>query len=383
MIVTLSEPLLQRLSATDGRILRDRILCGFCVKANKRSRTFIVATSVNGQQLRMTLGKWPFISVDEARTLAVKVLRDCRAGVMPSRQIKRKLPTLRVAIQTYCHDKRLKPQSYKIYESILRVHFGDWIDRPVSALSDSAFAENCHKFAQTCGAARVEVGRGIVGALMKYLNAVHGLSLVSPFGNLAAAGLLPERSKPRARRLQDADLPAWRAAVDKLPDKQRDFLLLLIFTGLRRNECSGLRVRTVDLTGGVITIPDTKNGKTHTLPITPAMKEILLRRCDGLEPDDEIFSGVCPDHLWNMAMRVGSPRFMLHDLRKVLATVGERVAVGDTALRRILNHTAPKSDVLHKHYVSLNVSDIAGPLGIIQESLIKMMSAANSASFHL
>jgi len=299
---------------------------------------------------------------------------------MPSKRIKPKLPTLRVAIQTYCDDKRLKPKSRKHYESILRVHFGDWMDMPVSSLADSAFADDCLKFAKRCGNARVEVGRGLVGALMKYLNAVHGLTLVNPFINFAAAGLLPERAKPRERRLQDEDLPAWRAAVDKLPEKQRDFLLLSIFTGLRRNECADLTVGKIDLVGGVVTIPDTKNGKTHTLPITPVMREILERRCAGLGADDVIFKGVCADHLWNMAMRVGSPRFMLHDLRKVLATVGERVGVGDTALRRILNHTAPKSDVLHKHYVSLSVLDVAEPLRLIQEALIEMMDICSEKS---
>lgn len=379
-IVTLTEALLQRLSATDGRILRDKILCGFCLKANKRSRTFLVATSVQGQQLRMTLGRWPLVSVDDARMLAIQVLRDCRSGQRPTRQIQAVFPTLRVAIQSYCEAKRLKQTTRFRYESILRTHFGDWMDRPVSALGEGAFTDNCHHFGKSSGGALVEVGRGVIGSLIKYLNAVHGLSLVTPFGKLAAAGLLPERSKPRVRRLQEAELPVWRVAVDKLPDKQRDFLLLVLFTGLRRSECAGLKCNTVNLIDGIITIPETKNGKVHTLPITDYMREILVRRCDGLGKDDSLFSGVSIDHLWNMAMRAGAPRFMLHDLRKILATAGERLRVGDATLRRILNHTAPKSDVLHKHYVSLNVSDVAEPLRLIQVSLIQMMGAIDSAS---
>ncbi len=50
-----------------------------------------------------------------------------------------------------------------------------------------------------------------------------------------------------------------------------------------------------------------------------------------------------------MAMRLGSPRFMLHDLREMPATVGEKLGFGDAVLRRILNRTAPKTDVLHQH----------------------------------
>ena len=192
---------------------------------------------------------------------------------------------------------------------------------------------------------------------------------------MAAAGLLPDRAQPRARRLKESDLPAWRLAVDKLPEKQRDFLLMALFTGLRRNECADIKCREVDFLEGIITIPETKNGKAHTLPITSIMREILVRRCNGLEQDEKLFSGVSAEHLWEMAMRYGAPRFMLHDLRKLLATVGERLAVGDTILRRILNHTAPKTDTLHKHYVSLDATDIAMSLEQIQVYLIGMMSA--------
>lgn len=193
------------------------------------------------------------------------------------------------------------------------------------------------------------MGRGVVAALIKYLNAVHGLSLETPFAKLAAAGLMPDRTQPRARVLQEVDLPAWKLAVDKLGEKQRDFLYLALYTGLRRNECRELQRKQIDLAKGVLSIPDTKNGKPHSLPITPLMREILDRRCNGLDDQDELFAGVSAEHLSNMAMRAGSPRFMLHGLRKLVATVGERIGLS--------------SAVLHRHYVGLGVADVAEGLG--------------------
>lgn len=123
---------------------------------------------------------------------------------------------------------------------------------------------------------------------------------------------------------------------------------------------TGLRRAQIDLTKGVLSIPDTKNGKPHSLPITPLMREILERRCKGLKDEDELFAGVSAEHLSNMAMRAGSPRFMLHDLRKLVATVGEKLGLSSAVLRRILNHTAPKTDVLHRHYVGLLLSQVLG-----------------------
>lgn len=378
-IVLISESMLLRSTVADGRILRDRVLSGFCIRMNARKRTFKVATSVAGEQFRMVLGHWPLMSVDEARAAAMVVLRQCRAGERPSKNVKAALPTLKAALVSYCKAKGIKDSSQKRYDSIFRTHFADWLDRNVGDLGQSAFAEHCHDFAQSKGSAIVEVARGIIGALVKYINAVHGLALESPFTKLAAIGLLPEKTKPRARVLQESELPAWKAAVDKLPQRQQDFLYLTLYTGLRRNEARELTRQQIDLTGGILGIPMTKNGKPHALPITPMMREILERQCLGLEPENELFARVSAEHIHSMAMRLGAPRFMLHDLRKLVATIGERLKVGDTVLRRILNHTAPKGDVLHRHYVGFAVGDVAGAMVLIQEELGRQMVLAKDA----
>jgi integrase len=379
MILTFTEALLQRLTATDRRILRDKLVCGFCLQMNKRSKTFLVATSVQGKQLRMMLGRWPLLSVEEARGMAISALKECRAGRPPATVKPRKLPTLMELLPEYCGAKKLKPASLKRYNSIIRTHFAPWKDQPVSMLTGAAFSQYCQQFAQNTGAALVEVGRGVIGALIRYVNAVYGLTLESPFNKLAAAGLMPERSKPRARVLREDQLPAWRVAVDLIGEKQRDYLLLLLYTGLRRDEGINLTVGAVDFVGGVIAIPDTKNCKPHSLPITPLMDEILRRRCNGLGDADRLFKGVSKEHVFAMAIRQGAPKFMLHDLRKLVATTGERLKLTDSTLRRILNHTAPKSDVLHSTYVSLNATDVLPALVMIQTELSNMMKKQSAS----
>jgi integrase len=343
------------------------------VRAGSRNRTFLIATSCNGQQVRMSLGRWPLLSVEEARSRAADILRGCRAGVVPVVGQARQLPTLEGAIEAYATAKAIKPGSLKRYQSILRTHFGDWWLKSVATLAEPLFAQRCHDFAQSKGAALVEVGRGLIGALLKYLNAVHGLKVENPFHRLADAGLLPDRPKPRARKLQEADMPGWRAAVDALPHLQHDYLMTLVLTGLRRNEGTGITPEHVDWNRMVVVFPDTKNGRPHTLPITSRMEPILRRRCEGAEPSKSIFAGVSAEHVAEMAVRQGAPEFMLHDLRKLVATTGERLQIGDALLRRILNHVAKKSDTLYRHYVSLSEDDIREPLERIQAALDGLM----------
>jgi integrase len=221
------------------------------------------------------------------------------------------LPTLAESLVTYCEAKKLKAASLRRYQSIVRTHFATWYEARVDQLGTPDFSAHCLKFAQNTGKALVDVGRGVFGALFKYLNATFGLSLESPFSKFAAAGLMPKRAEPRARLLTEEALPAWKRAVDQLPEKQRDYLMMAAMTALRRNECSGIRPSHINLGQLALSIPETKTGKAHTLPITPIMLSILTRRLATINDDEPIFKGVAVEHVSEMATRAGAPRFML------------------------------------------------------------------------
>jgi hypothetical protein len=60
---------------------------------------------------------------------------------------------------------------------------------------------------------------------------------------------------------------------------------------------------------------------------------------------------------------------MLRNLRKMVATVGNKLGVDDAVLRRILNHTAPKIDVLHRQYVGVGGVDVSEALEQIQNEM--------------
>ncbi|REG60077.1 integrase [Paraburkholderia sp. BL6669N2] len=370
-IVTLSDALIRKGLGKTGTTVRDRTLCGLCLRIGSRTKTFIVATSVGGRQIRVTLGRWPLVTVDEARELALPILRRCRSGEYIVVPVRAQLPTLRQVLPEYAKAKKVKSSSLARYESVLKNHFADWFDRPVSALKEPAFGDHCYAFAQTKGAAIVDLGRGIVGSIIKFLFAVHGLSIENPFFRLSAAGLMPDRPQPRARNLSECDLLAWWNGVDGLPEKQGDYLRLIALTGLRKNEGRAVRRCDVDFVGGVVVIPETKGKKPHSLPITMQMRQILDRRCAGLGPEHYLFDGLSADHVTEMAKRAGAPEFTLHDLRKLLASVGARMEIGDAVLRRILGHAPKRGDVLHRHYVSLSAADVLQPLSRIQGALMQ------------
>lgn len=87
---------------------------------------------------------------------------------------------------------------------------------------------------------------------------------------------------------------------------------------------------------------------------------------------DRLFEGLSADHVTEIAIRVGAPDFVLHDRRKLLASVAARQGISDAILRRILGHAPKRGDVLHRHYVSLEDRDVSGPLEHIQAVLLSL-----------
>ena len=53
------------------------------------------------------------------------------------------------------------------------------------------------------------------------------------------------------------------------------FLKLLVFTGMRSGEATGLRWENVDLEGRRLQLPDTKSGKSQIVVLSPEARDIL------------------------------------------------------------------------------------------------------------
>lgn len=63
---------------------------------------------------------------------------------------------------------------------------------------------------------------------------------------------------------------------DALPERLRPAFTVSVNTGLRWSEQAGLRWRDVDVLTGVLTVPLSKNGTTHRVPINSAVRSVLV-----------------------------------------------------------------------------------------------------------
>jgi integrase len=151
----------------------------------------------------------------------------------------------------------------------------------------------------------------------------------------------PERSAGRKQVLSDAELAAvWRAAGD---DAYGKIVRLLILTGARRDEIGGLRWSELD--NGAWTLPGerAKNHTALTLPLPAAAWAII----------DSVSRGANPDHLFgtrgftdwshakaelNEQLGASFTPFVLHDIRRSVATGMANISVPPHIIEAILNH---------------------------------------------
>ncbi len=273
----------------------DRGIKSFC--AFRRSK--------RGAPERITIGRFPTLSVERARVKARRYLADLGEGisiVAQQRNLALEGRTLDDVHREYLLSRgvspvtilrkdgkyveqaqlspsaKLKASTARDYIAAMAKKFGDWRTRPLASITRDMIEAKHLLLSQRSPA---EANRA-----MRYLRALfvfasdyrdsEGQPVIpdNPVRRLSAKRLW-NRIERRTRYIEPAQLPAWWQAVQGLKDKpqypsrevHRDYLVLLLLTGLRRTEALCLRWENVNLEVGTLCAVDTKNRSDQVLPM--------------------------------------------------------------------------------------------------------------------
>ncbi len=164
------------------------------------------------------------------------------------------------------------------------------------------------------------------------------------------AGIKPPAAETaRDRVLSDDELKAVWEAADALEPVYAGFIKLLILTGQRLREVSEMEWKEIDLDAKLWTLPAAraKNSIEHSIPLSDQTVEILkaLQRIAG---SDFVFTinGWNPirgTHL--VKRRIDKlaplmPPWVLHDLRRTVASGMARLGVNLPVIEKLLNHVS-------------------------------------------
>jgi integrase len=353
----------------------DSTLPGFGVRTTKNVKTFIAQTRVSGKSRRVSIGRHGVITADQARRSARHVLGRMAEGKDPAEEkrldaenrarTKALSVTLKQVWNEYRNSRRKdgktrKQSTLDDIESHLNRNFQEWLDSPITEITRDGVL-NKHKAIAKRGTYQADQAMRYLRSLLNYARDLHTAPDGEPcLPNNPVDVLRSARAwhAPQRRRnvIPRGKLGAVVTALETIataPEEHAatrtcaDLVLFLLFTGLRFTEGAALEWSDVDTDTWSIALPDPKNRRPTTLPLSEEAACVLQRRPD----DDCVFPGRSNGHIGDtrsVRSRVAEAtgvEFTNHDLRRTFASIAAEQDVGEYTLKRLLNHAVSSADV--------------------------------------
>ncbi len=281
---------------------------------------------------RKALGRYPLISLSEARTEAKRLLAERTLGKLRPHSI-----AFPAAVEEFLDEKATRR-------------------RPITVADHKR-----HLGLLGFKGPLADIGQDDLIRKMKHLKRSefnHRLACAKTFFTWAqkkryiadnpTVGLTPHATVSRSRVLSDPELRAVWTTAEESGGHFGSLVRLLILTGMRRGECAALR--TAWVRDSVITLPKeaTKNGREHTFPVAALVTSILA----DAEPEDD--SGLLfpargkpgtPFNGWSkckvaLDKRCKIAPWTLHDLRRTFATNLAALGTPIHVTEKLLNHVS-------------------------------------------
>jgi integrase len=291
---------------------------GVIVSASGEQKQYFVRGMLNGKQIFRSLGPVPYFgSVDDAQTVARQWRTMMKEGIDPKKELKKAKAerlrqeqevqarglTLRQGLARFLIDKRklgkVRRSTLRNYSEDISRYMGgkrfegrgtwvvEWMDTPLSEISRTMI-ETMRLRIRDRAKQRGYKGDFAADKALVSLRVIYNhllkvdekFCVPNPTSNIDR---LVDRPSDRARNryIRQEDMKSWFRAVTSytLSDVQRELVLLILFTGLRRQEACALHWDEVDLEHGVIHLAAhrVKNGREFSLPLSRYIWNRLIR----------------------------------------------------------------------------------------------------------
>ena len=232
----------------------------------------------NGPMERVTLGRFPDAYKTEGAQKKAKQLNGIIADGANPAEVKRAHkgePTFDGLFKEYMdRHAKLRKRTWREDDQKYRDYLEKSLGRKKVSRIASADLAAIHS-------AITRAGHPTVANRVKDLvSSVFGRAMAWGYLNSnPAKGIEDNSEKSRERFLKPGELPRLFAALDgEANGAFRDYFLLALLTGARRNNVVAMRWADIDLERGEWLIPITKNGEPQRLPLVPEAVTILKTR---------------------------------------------------------------------------------------------------------
>jgi integrase len=315
----------------------DDTLAGFgCRVSQGGTRSFVLQHGPTRQLI--TIGRFPIISLAQARTEAKRLLAERTLGKHQPKKI-----SWDDALALFLDHvaQKNKPRTFADYKRLLGLHF-KFGPTKLAAITPSDIHRRLDKLSATPS------------------ERSHALRAIKIFFNWSKPryvdrspcdGMAVVKGVPRRRRLSDSELVmVWRAADEDIHFHK--IIRLCILLGQRRSEIGLLRGEYVNRQERTITLPPeiVKNNREHTIPYGTMADKIIEALPEkgfffpGRYTDTKSFVGwAAGKRELDTKIKGNAPTtpvapWTLHDLRRTCSTNWASLKIAPHVIDKLLNH---------------------------------------------
>ena len=309
-----------------------------------------------GQPERITLGKFPSMTVEQARKSAAdlnSVIESGASAAAVKRSVKAEL-TFGEAFDDFLERKRkrdgtpISDKTKRDYSDLLRLYLDGIKRKKLSAIERSEI-KAIHFKTTKKSAAQADRVVAVVSSVFTFMMA-HEL-----FSGQNPATLIQKNPAPSRDRFLQADelTPFFKALSESANIVMRDFFLLALLTGARRANVCAMRWADLDLAAGIWRIAKTKNGTPQTVTLSPEAVAVLdARKDDGgvfVFPGDGVTGHIVePKKAWATLLKAaGIKNLRIHDLRRTLGSWQARTGASLPIIGKSLNHKTHQTTAIY------------------------------------
>ncbi|HUX78488.1 MAG TPA: tyrosine-type recombinase/integrase [Alphaproteobacteria bacterium] len=345
------------------------------------TKSFKVYRKFNDKPVRVTLGKYPDMTIEQARNEAQKIITEMLKGKNPNDEKKKlrgetSLGELFVLFMEK-YSKRHK-KTWKYDERDIPRFLGHWFQRKLSAITKQEIQSLHEKIHQENGL--YQANRLLARIHIIYNKAIEwGWEGINP-----AQGVKKFKEKSRDRFLHPDELPRFFESLDKEEnDTIRDYIYVSLFTGVRRSNVLAMRWEEIQFERREWLVPETKNGEHLRVHLIETVIDILKTRLERYGNREWVFEGsgktghlMEPKAGWKRILdRAGIKNLRLHDLRRTLGSWQAATGANSFMIGRSLGHKSSQSTAV---YARLNIDPVRDSVEKATQAMLQMMKKGDS-----
>ncbi|HJM93598.1 MAG: tyrosine-type recombinase/integrase [Alphaproteobacteria bacterium] len=372
--------------------------------------SFVYIGRIKGSVKReITIGRYPDTAIEEARIRASELRRLYRQGIDPKqleadqqaaqereKALQRALQvSLRAVLERYLLARNLKPKTDRDYRSTMQSCFADWLDEPIRNIERRDAEDRYVGLVKKGIKAQAVKAFRILSAIMNFAKAEEVSA--DKYSNTASERLIRDnpcdvlKEKRYDRHIparthaltldQTANLLEYLSHCDhpqftgpKIRQTVANYIGLLLFTGIRREEAARLEWSDVDLIGLTFTLHDTKNGLDFVVPMSIPVHGVLTAQQKEANGSQWVFPAATGDGpladprkaLEKVSDYIGV-RFTSHTIRHTFGSIAFEFNFDWGNIKKMLNY---KTGDITSRYVHANVKSLRPMFDEIAQGLM-------------